>query len=234
MAQKQANASPQNQITEEILLKREIAKKALEDLTELGVDKEKFLTLLSRIPLAPKQRVPLVEGMADARVRALPDRIRSWADAIERVNASPFLRPRFLPEHIAEDRAPNPEVYPEPLDKILTPEMAEPTAKLFESLPGSLRLYADCLQAQLQFFHPTGPRRRKFGYQPIRLRVLFTLQLLRLVRKSAGRPCLPQVATLLNRAFEVVGEPTTISEDNLEKLEENNRWLVWLVSGDGL
>jgi hypothetical protein len=167
-------------------------------------------------------------------LRPLTDRIGNWADSIEQVNASPFLRPQFLPVHIVGNLPRDLQVYPEPLDWILTPERAEPTAKLFESLPRSLWLYAACLQARLQFFHPTGRWRRKIRYQPIRLRVWFTLELLRLVRDSAGHPRYREVATLLNRACEVVSAPRIITEDDLVKLEKNNPWLAWLVRDDNL
>ena len=229
MTQRQAKSkSPCNrQITETALLEDDVARKAFEKLTGRQVDREKLMSLLSRIPHASNKVLPLVDGMGDRSVRALADRIRSWADTIERVNASPCLSPDFLTSHAMKKR--NPKLYPEPLDSILTPEYAAATAKLFHSLPRTLRLYADHLKARLEFFHPTGHRRRDFGFQPLRLRKWFTLQLLRLVRDSAGSPCYKEVATLLGRAYEIAGGACTVTEENLTKLEKNNPWFTWLL-----
>ncbi len=231
MVQKQTGSkSPDRIVTEKLLLKDGLAREAFEELTtRRGVSKEKLLSLLFAIPSASKKPLRLVDGMEDRRVRDLPARIRNWADMIERVNASPWLSPDFLPDHAASNR--NPEIYPKPLNSILTPEWAEPTAKLFHSMPRTLRLYADTLQARLKFFHPAGRRRNDIGYPRKRcgLQKWLTLKLLRLVRDAAQGPRYKEVATMLSRAYEVAGKARTIGEDDLAKLETNNPWITWLL-----
>jgi hypothetical protein len=220
-------------VSAQVLLQDRLARDAFEALTvKRGVDKEKLLSLLARIPHAPDTRLPLVDRMNDRSVRKLPDQIRTWADTVQRVNASPWLGPDFLRGHAPSARAL--EIYPRPLNRILTPELIEPAARMFHEMPTNLRLYAGCLEGVIQFFHPTGHRRREIGYQPIRLRKWLTLQLLRLVRDAAKKPRYREVATLLNRAYEVAGDSRTYTEDNLIKLEKNNSWLVWLIREDSL
>ena len=223
------------QVWEEKLLKDPRACGAFEGLTaRRGVDKEKLLSLLFRIPFASKKLLGLIDGMDDRRVRALPDQIRDWADVIERVNASPWVGTDFLSKHGADER--NPSLYPKPLNSILTPERAEPSAKLFRSVPGTLRFYADQLQARLEFFHPTGRRRVDLGYRrkQIDLRKWLTLELLKLVRDSAGTPRYKEIVSLLSRAYEVAGKPQIISEEDLSKLKENNPWITWVLHEAGV
>ena len=85
-----------------------------------------------------------------------------------------------------------------------------------------LLFFADYLEARLKVFHPTGPDRRQLGYKKFRLRTWMTLKLLRLVRDSGHGPRYRQVATLLNRAYEVAGKARTMTEEDLSKFERNN------------
>ena len=222
----------QSPITLKALLSAPLARQAFEELTQnKGVDKEKLLSLLRRIPFLSNKAQRLVEGMEDRTVRRLPDRIRFWADAVEKVNGSPWLSPDSLRSQTAEHR--NSALYPKPLDLILTPEWAEPTAKLFGSLPRNLRLYADYLRAQLEFFHPTSQRRIELGFRrkPVRVQRSAVLELLAVVRKSAARPCYKEIATLLDATFAIAGKtrPRFTYEENLSKLERNNPWEAWVV-----
>jgi hypothetical protein len=228
--------SPQNrEITESALLRHEITRKAFNKLIDRGVNKAELLSLLLAIPVVPNKPIRLVDGMEDRTVRKFPDRVRKWADTIEKVNGSPWLEPDFLPRHVV--RRHKPEIYPQPLKAILTPEWAEPTAQLFKSIPRTLRFYADHLQARLEFFHPTGKRKREFGYpNAIRLPKYLTLKLLRLVRDSAHRPCYNTISVLLVAAYDMAGKPRPnfISEHNLPKLEKNNPWITWLLHEESL
>ena len=231
MAQKRAGSKsrPNRQVTEEALLEDNLAREAFEKLTEQrGVNKDKLMSLLSRIPYASNEAQPLIDGMRNRRVHALPDRIHSWADKIEKANASPWLTPALLPRR-ASMRL-NLEHWPKPLDVTLSPEWAELTAKRFQNLPRTLRLNANHLRAWLKVFHPTDRGRRVLGFRTgLRLQTYLTLELLRLVRDAARRPCYKEIATLLDAACRVTGKARTISEDNLRKLEKNNPWLSWVL-----
>jgi len=111
MAQKRiASKSPNDQnVTETALLEDDLAREAFEELTaRRGVDKQKLLSLLLTIPFASEKPLRLVDGIEDRRVRELPDRIRNWADTIEKVNESPWLGPDFLARHAVQGH--NPEI----------------------------------------------------------------------------------------------------------------------------
>jgi hypothetical protein len=218
---------------EEALLQDNLAQEAFDQLTQKwGVDGKKLMELLVAIPHCSDKVLPIVHGMGDITVRKLPDRIRGWAESIEKINASPWLTPGSLPRYASIIR--NPGLFPKPLDVILTPDWAGPTANLFNGLPGRLRFYADHLEARLKIFHPIGQERRELGYKQVRLRTWLTLELLRLVREAGHGPRYKQVATLLNRAYLVAGKARTIGEDNLSKLETNNSWFTFLIQEDKL
>lgn len=202
---------------------------ALASLVEKrGVNREQLLSLLCSIPYASNEPQPLVEGMSNRRVRALPDEIRNWADAIENVNSSPWCSPDRLPKQATVIK--NLDCYPKPLNLTLNPDLAEIVAKKFRALPSDLRFYADHLRAWLALFHPTGKDRRKLAFRnAIRLRTWLTLRLLQLVRDSAKRPCYGAIATLLEAAYRAAGKPRTITEQDLGKLRTNNPWLTWVL-----
>lgn len=221
-------------ITEACLLGNGVAREALEKLVSLNVDRRELLEILSTIPFVSDKPLRLIDGMEDSTVRRLPGRIRSWADTIEKVNASPSLNPQFLTKLGVKNR--NPEIYPEPLNVILTPDLAKLCAKSFESLPWRLRLFADSIKARLEVFYPTGKRKRDLGFRnAIRPQRYFTLKLLRLVRDSAHRPCYREISHLLVAAYDIAGKPRPrfISEDNLPKLEKRNSWITWVLSEFG-
>lgn len=213
------------ELTKKALLDLEITERAFNKLTKRGVDEQKLLSLLAKIIHTSDEVLSLVEGMTDRNVRALPDRICSWSDVIEKVNASPRLSPDRLPERTKRD----PKYLPEPLNWTMTPERAEFVAKQFHMLPKVLRYYSRHLRAWIQFFHPTGARRRELGISGLRLQTLLTLQLLKLVRDSAGRPHYGEIATLLEAAYKASGKPKTISAEDLNKLEKNNPYLQSLL-----
>jgi hypothetical protein len=202
---------------------------ALDILVEKhGVNREKLLSLLCSIPYASNEPQPLVEGMSNRRVRALPDEIRNWADAIENVNSSPWCSPDRLPRQAAVSR--NPNCYPKPLNFTLTPELAEIAAKKLRALPSDLRFYADHLRAWLALFHPTGKDRSKIGFgNAFRFRTWLTLRLLQLVRDSAKGPRYGTIATLLEAVYRAAGKPRTITEQDLGKLRTNNPWFTWVL-----
>lgn len=207
-------------ITEQSLLGHTIARDAFDKLTRRGVDGVKLLQLLRLIPYAP-DKAQAVVGMSARSLRALPDKIRNLADAIERVNASPSVSPTYLPPRMARR---NPAHLPYPLNLTLHPGLAELSASKFHKLPATLRLYADHLRAWLKTFSPG-----KWGHKGVRLKTMFTLELLQLVRDSAGRPFYPEVATLLEAAYEAAGNAKTIGEGDLIQLEKNNLWLAGIL-----
>jgi hypothetical protein len=210
------------------LLQDSLARKAFDQLTKKwGVDGDKLLDLVLTIPYCPDEVLPIVEGMGDIAVRKLPDRIRVWADSIEKINSSPWLRPDQLVQYSSVITSP--ELFPEPFNVILTPDKAGLAANSFKSLPDRLRDYADYLEVRLRLFHPTGPERRKLGYKQLRWQTWRTLELLRLVRDAGHGPRLKEVAILLNTAYLLAGKRRDMSEDNLSKLETNNPWFTFVL-----
>jgi hypothetical protein len=166
--------------------------------------------------------------MNDQRVRALPERIRSWAGILEKVNDSPWLSPNHLVQQASATK--NSKNYAYPLNITLANEGAQLFAKQFHSLPSVLRFYAAHMQAWMEVFHPTGRRRRDLGFRnAIRPRILLTSQLLELVRQSARRPCHSQIVVLLDAAYRAAGKPHVVSQDGLAKLAKNNSWLAWVI-----
>jgi hypothetical protein len=233
MAQKLAGLKSigSQQITMEALLRDPLARAAFEKLTQKDeIDREKLWSLLRTIPYASNKVVKLVDGMEDRTVRKLPDRICGWADAIEELNSSPWLSPNLLPKRASFVR--HPEGWPKPLNRILTPALALPTANQLLNIPSMLRFYADFLRAWLEMFHPVGKRRRDLGLgNGIRLQKYLILKLLGLVRSSSGSPRYKEIANLLDAVYRMTDKsrPKTTYEQNLAKLEKNNEWLVWIL-----
>jgi hypothetical protein len=217
--------SSQNQgLTEETLLDGELERAAFEKLTQLGVPRDRLLSLVLWIPHASSKKEPLVAGMDERTVRALPDRIVSLAGDIERVNKSASLDLSFLPKLAKEVRTPAGLPAPAPLDSIVS-RSSDETAYYFSTIANVLRFYAGYLRARLEYFHPKGLRRRKMG-RPLRVppRTWSTLDLLELVRTSTQKARYREIATLLDAAFRVIGEPITVDEEYLKKLKANNSW----------
>ncbi|MGA8733813.1 MAG: hypothetical protein WB558_07820 [Terriglobales bacterium] len=216
--------SPQNQgLTEETLLDGELERAAFEKLTRLGVPRDRLLSLVLWIPHASSKKEPLVAGMDERTVRALPSRIVSLAGDIEKVNKSATLDLGFLPKLAKAVRTP--AGLPAPLDSIVTGGSSEETAYYFSTIANVLRFYADYLRARLEYFHPKGLRRRKMGRPlPVAPRTWSTLDLLELVRTSTQKARYGEIATLLDAAFRAIGEPITIDVEYLKKLKTNNPW----------
>ncbi len=215
--------APQNQgLTEETLLDGELERAAFEKLTQLGVPRERLLSLVLWIPHASSKKEPLVAGMDERTLRALPDRIVSLAGDIEKVNKSTSLDLGFLPKLAKEVRTP--AGLPAPLDSIVS-RSSEETAYYFSTIANVLRFYAGYLRARLEYFHPKGLRRRKMGRPlPVPPRTWSILDLLELVRTSTQKARYREIATLLDAAFRVIGEPITIDVEYLKKLKTNNSW----------
>jgi len=219
--------------TEQRILEDDLALNAFNELTQKwGVNREELMRLLLAIPHCSNKVMPLVEGMGDVAVRKLPGRIRRWAAILEKVNASVCLRPDALVDYASH--VGNPEGFPKPLDAILTSKWAGPTAALLHKVPVELRFFAAYLEARIKVFHPTGARRREYGYKQIRLQTYLTVELLKLVRDSGHGPRYKQVGMLLNRAYDVAGKVRNISEDDLSKLERNNLWFQFLIQQSSL
>ena len=209
------------------LLRHSRAREALDNLTlHRKVPRDLVLTFLFSIPRAPT-RTKLVPNMENRNLKALPRRIREWAETIERLNNSPWLTPDHL-ESWARD-ASRAKRLPKPLNITLDRRWSKAFADQFRDLPRSLRFYADNLSACIDLFHGRG--RRALGVSgPIRPRILFTLQLIKVVRDAdGGRSHYRQLATLLEHAYLVCGEHQTVSEEGLSKLEHDNEWVAALV-----
>jgi hypothetical protein len=215
-------------VTEESLLKTEVAHQAFNELTKAGVvDREELLRLLFAIPDASDTRLPLVEGMSDKRLSSLLDRIRDWADTIEKVNKSQFLRPSVLLQLVPETENLH---WLTPLNLLCSdPEWAKHSSENFERLPRILRLYADYLRVWTALL--TGRRQQnpglKWSLRGFKPRTILLLKLMKLVEDSTGHPCERQVATLVTAAYQAVGLDKSVSEDGLRKLKENNPWPRW-------
>jgi hypothetical protein len=224
--------SSQNQgLTEETLLDGELERAALEKLTRLGVQRDELLSLVLHIPDSSNEVQPLVAGMDERTVRALPDRMIDLANNIEKVNASPALDPDRL--HRVPSK--HPEILPTPLYSAERRGSPKLTASYFRTIHIGLRVYADYLRARLDFYHPTKSRRTpeqvKRGFRNcFRHRTWLTLNLLTLVRHSTGKACRKEIATLLDAAYRASGRPQTIDVDYLKGLEKNNRYLALIVS----
>jgi hypothetical protein len=221
------------QVTRENLLATHVARQAFEKLTR-KVDETELFKLLQAIPHASAKRLSLVEGMNDRSLRLLSDRIRKWADTIERVNASHFLRLKTLPSLVGKTGNTS---LPQPLNLVCSDsEWAKRTSENFGRLPGILRFYADFLRAWIKFLiRPKDFVGSGFlshwslrGFRP---RTIGVLALMKLVRDSVGRPCRSEIVTLLDAAYKAAGLPTPkmITEDGLQKLEENNPTVWWTL-----
>jgi len=208
------------------LLSRGVERKAFDELTnEGGVDAQELFKLLATISHAPNSPMRMVEGMSDASVRRLPQRIRDFAGTIDSVNASPWVGANIWRGR--PDRKGGVS-YPPPLNKI-TDGKAEYLIKCFLSLPLLLRLYAGVLGEVLNRFHPTGDRKKELSHRAIRPRTFYTIKLLYLVKRAAGSPCYEQVATLLTRANELAGLDRIISAGDLAHLISNNDYFALLA-----
>lgn len=204
-----------SRLTEEALLKKIGVEEAIGKLVRWGVKRDQVLRLVLSIPDASKTPVPLVEGMETRRLRELPDRIEVLSGTIKRINESPFLTPERL-----RDIA-SPAGSPKPLIGTKTPEQAETTSNCFLAIPGLLDLYAEHLRERLDHFYPTTRGRRGISRDYFRMQRLLTLRLLRIVRDATGKPRYSEIATLLEAAYRVGGEPTVIDAESLKKLEKN-------------
>jgi hypothetical protein len=204
-----------SRLTEEALLKEPRVGAVIGRLVRLGVKRDQILRLVLSIPGASKESVPLVEGMELRRLRELPDRIKNLSGTIKRVNESPFLTPQRLRE-LASHAG-----YPRPLIGIATPEQAETTSTCFLAIPNLLHLYAEHLRVWLDCFHPRRLNRKGIRRNYSQMQYMLTLRLLRVVRDATGKPRYSEVATLLDAAYRVGGEPKVIDAEDLNKLEQN-------------
>lgn len=95
------------QAAERALLQDNLAQEAFDQLTKKwGVDPKNLLNLVVTIPHYSNKVMPIIDGMRDSTVRKLPDRIRGWADFIEKINASPWLWPDQLVRYSSVIRNP--------------------------------------------------------------------------------------------------------------------------------
>lgn len=222
MRQRKNRSKPlqSRQVTEQELLGYPRAIEALEKLKRAGVERNELIRLLCELPSAPDAKQTLAPGISDKSLSALPKRIRSWADEIERVNSSVYLSPKHIPS--VARAVSKPDAFREPLNSIFTPEQAERTAVNFQRLPNILRLYADWLREWLPSF-------KFLGRHGIRPQTLLILRLIKRVRDSCGSPYHGEVATLIEAAFAAAGKPKSIGGDDLSKLERNNVMLGALL-----
>jgi hypothetical protein len=229
-------SKPRTRVTERSLLSTAVARQAFDKLTKDGVDKHILLALLCEIPSASEKRQPLVAGMSDRRLRALSDRVRSWADAIEGVNRSSLVTPEVLRKFAGDAGTCN---LPRSLGLLCSsPEAAKDNAENFWRLPHVLRVYAGFLQDWTAFLtRPQdagtwGRSLSRWSLRGFRPRTILVLRLMKLVRDTVGRPCRREIATLLTEAYRVAGILTSdeaVMEDDLKELEKNNPWPFLLV-----
>ena len=188
----------------DVLTKDNDASTALDKLQRAGCDQERLFELVTLVMFYKKKR-GLVPDDAVKALKRLPNRIKGWADELERIPAA--MRPvatlaRVLPEMADEEQ-----------------ERVALYAARFENLPSDLRFYAELVQAAL----PAAGKLNKGFMASIGRQHL--LELVAYVREKTGRPRFAELSAILvaaAHALEVNEAPfhTKRLKDRVEHLTE--------------